>query len=146
MVVNMKKSKLDLLVRAIIETSGKIMICRKKGEKYFFLPGGHMEFGESGENALKREIGEELGLRITKCSLIGGSEHLFREDKKEYHEINLVFRAETDRIRTESREDHLEFFLLNKKQLAKNNFMPKVLKVAILKWFRDGKFFWASQI
>jgi len=141
----MENKTIDVLVRAIIEIDRKILVCRKKGRKYYFFPGGHVEFGESAKKALKREIREELGLNIKKCSFIGGSEHQFIEDKRKYHEINLAFQAKTDKITTESKEDHIQFFLLNKKQLVKQTILPGALKKALLKWFRNKKIFWVSQ-
>ena len=66
----MKKS-IDVLVRAIIEINGKILVCKKRNKKYYFFPGGHVEFGETAEKALRREVKEELGLNIKKCYFIG---------------------------------------------------------------------------
>ena len=89
---------------------------------------------------------EELGLKIKKSSFIGISEHLFVEDAKKYHEINLIFSVLTDKINTTSKEDHLQFFLFDKKQLSKEKVLPTALTQSILKWFKDKKPFWASQI
>jgi len=77
--------KIEVLVRAIIQKKGKILICKKigkdyRGKNYYFFPGGHLDFGESAKEALKRELMEELGLKIKKSSFIGISEHLFVED------------------------------------------------------------------
>lgn len=141
----MKNKTIDILVRAIIEVDEKILVCRKKRKKYYFFPGGHVEFGESAEKALKREIKEELGLNIKKCTFIGGSEHQFIEDKRKYHEINLAFKTKINKIKMESKEDHLRFFLFDKKQLTKQIILPKSLKKALLKWFRNKKIFWAVQ-
>jgi 8-oxo-dGTP diphosphatase len=144
----MKNRKINVLVRAIIEINGKILVCRKKGRKYYFFPGGHVEFKESAKKALKREIKEELGLNIKECSFIGGSEHFFIEYGKKYHEINLAFQAKIAKIyeiKIESKEDHLQFFLLDKKQLIKEVVLPGMLKQALLKWFRNKRIFWVSQ-
>ncbi len=104
-----------------------------------------MEFGESAKKALKREIKEELGLNIKVGSFIGSSEHSFVEDQKKYHEINLAFQTEIDKTKIKSKENHLQFFLLNKKQLIREVVLPEVLKKALLKWFRNKKIFWTSQ-
>jgi mutator protein MutT len=150
--------KIDVLVRAIIQDKGKILVCKRVDKGYYFFPGGHLEFGESAEKALKRELKEELGLTVNKCLFIGGSEHLFIEDGKKYHEINLAFQALVKKLTTRSRENHLQFFLFNKKQLAKEKILPITLKKSILKWLKDPegkplvsygagkKPFWASQI
>ena len=56
--------------RAIIIKDNKILLMhrRKKGEEYWVFPGGHVDDGESAEEAMKREIWEELSLRIIKLS------------------------------------------------------------------------------
>lgn len=145
------KKGIDVLVRAIIQSKGKILICRKTGKDYggkdyYFFPGGHVEFGERAKDALKREIKEELGIKIKKPHFIGGSEHTFVEDGKKYHEINLIFDVLTDKRDAVSKEDHLQFFLMGKKQLAKEKVLPETLTKATLKWLKNKKPFWASQI
>lgn len=141
----MENKKIELLVRAIIETNGKILVCQKKGKDYYFLPGGHVEFGESSKQALARELKEELGLKIKECSFIGGTEHLFIEDGEKRHEINLAFQTAVEEIKTKSKEGHLQFFLFDKERLEKETILPDVLKNAILVWLKNKKLFWQSQ-
>jgi len=150
--------KIEVLVRAIIQQKGKILVCKKIGKKYYFFPGGHVEFGENAKRALFRELKEELGIVPVESVLIGGSEHIFSEEGKKHHEINLVFWVSVKKIKAESKEDHLRFFFFDRKQLAKENILPKALKNALLKWLGDPtgksstsygaskKFFWESGI
>lgn len=140
------KKEIKILVRAIIQDKGKVLVCRKTGKKYYFFPGGHIEFGESAKKALARELKEELGIRIKKSFFIGVSEHRFTEDKVKYHEINLSFQVFPKKLNTESKESHLRFFIFNKNQLVKENVLPRPLKKAILKWLKNKKLFWASEI
>jgi len=145
------KKKIEVLVRTVIQDEGKILVCKKvgkdyRGKNYYFFPGGHVEFGENVKKALVREIKEELGLSIKKCSFIGGSEHLFTEEGKKYHEINLAFQVLVKKLTIKSKENHLQFFLFDKKQIAKEKVLPTVLTKAVLKWLKDKKPFWASQI
>lgn len=44
---NKFKKEVEILVRAIVQDKEKILVCEKVGKKYFFFPGGHVEFGES---------------------------------------------------------------------------------------------------
>ncbi len=143
---NKSKKEIEILVRAIIQMREKFLLCRRVNKRYYFFPGGHVEFGENIKEALARELKEELGLKIKKCSFIGGSEHLFTEDGKKHHEINLAFDAKVNKLNTKSKEDHIQFFLLDKKQLAKKNVLPVALKKAILKWLENKKPFWVSEI
>lgn len=39
-------------------------------DKYFTFPAGYMQFGESAEDALKREINEEIGLKVQSLTYI----------------------------------------------------------------------------
>jgi len=140
------KKEIEVLVRAIVQDKGKILVCKKVGKRYYFFPGGHVEFGESTEKALKRELKEELGITPNKCSFIGGSEHIFIEDKIKHHEINLAFQVLVKNLITKSKENHLRFFLFNKKQLTKEKVLSIALTKAILKWLKDKKLFLVSQI
>ena len=140
------RNKIEVLVRAIIQDKGEILLCKKKRKNYYFFPGGHVEFGESIRKALAREIKEELGQKIKKCSFIGGSEHLFTEDGKKHHEINLAFYVKINSLKFKSEENHLHFFLKTKKELSEEKVLPKVLTRTILKWFKDKKSFWVSEI
>ena len=52
-------------VAALIHWHNRVLLCRqeKPGKEYWLLPGGGVEAGETLEHALRRELGEELGLR-----------------------------------------------------------------------------------
>jgi len=81
----------------LFSRNGKILACRgvdtSKGEIFFRPFGGGVEFGESAEQALHREIAEELGKTITKVCLLGVVENLFTFEGQQGHEIVFVFDA-----------------------------------------------------
>lgn len=139
------KNKFEICARGIVLCQGKILICYCKSKKHYFFSGGHVEFGENAKEALAREIKEELGVSVKKCLFIGTVENIYLEDDQKHHEINLVFEMEVDKISAESKEDHLEFFLLDIDEFSQKNILPIALKKAIIKWLKDKKIFWASQ-
>jgi 8-oxo-dGTP diphosphatase len=55
------------VVAAVIENGGNVLICRRRADQSHPLkwefPGGKVEPGESPEQALARELEEELGIR-----------------------------------------------------------------------------------
>jgi ADP-ribose pyrophosphatase YjhB (NUDIX family) len=105
-----------------------------------------LNFGEEIGKALLREIKEELGMKIKKFSFIGLVDNIYEEDGKRHHEINLVFNVIPKKIISESKEDHILFFFFDKKRFKKEKVLPIALQKAILKWQKDKKFFWASQM
>jgi len=144
--MNKYKKEIEILVRAIIQDNGEILVCRKIGKRYYFFPGGHVEFGESAKKALARELKEELGINIKKASFIGVSEHCFTEERTRRHEINLFFHVLPEKLDTKSKENHLRFFLFDKNQLTKKVVLPKPSKEAVLKWLKNKRSFWVSEI
>ena len=65
-----------------------------KQELFYCPPGGRIEFGETSEAALRREMREELGTEIENPELLGVLENLFTFDGNRGHEIVFVYNAE----------------------------------------------------
>ncbi len=79
----------------LFKRDGKVLASRffdtRKNEIFFRSFGGGVEFGESAEQALRREIDEELGKTITDVRLLGVLENLFTHEGRQGHEIVYVF-------------------------------------------------------
>ena len=72
-------SRPQLAVSAAIFRDGKVLLVRRArspGKGFYSLPGGRVEFGESLQQALAREVDEETGLRIDIVGLAGWREVL----------------------------------------------------------------------
>lgn len=139
------KKQFEICIRGIIISGDRILVCRAKNEGYYFFPGGHLEFGEKAEDALRREINEEIGLIPKNIKFIGISENYYKEDKKEHHEINIVFSSKLFSRNVKSKEKHIDFEWLNFKNFKKSVILPKTLQKSIVKWTKDGKVFRASE-
>ena len=64
----MNEKKVRATVGALIEKEGKIILVKRGHEPfkdYWCFPGGHIDFGETAEQAIIREVKEETGLTIT---------------------------------------------------------------------------------
>lgn len=71
---------------ALIVENDSILLIKKNGGPYhgkLDLPGGTIEFGERPEEALKRELLEEVGIEITEYSLFDTESVFFDWDFKE---------------------------------------------------------------
>lgn len=85
-------SGIEVLARGVAIAEGKILLCRPKKGGYTYLPGGHVEFGETSREALVREMREETGLPATAGDLLGVVESQFEQNGKRHCEISLVYR------------------------------------------------------
>ncbi|HKY53796.1 MAG TPA: NUDIX domain-containing protein [Anaerolineales bacterium] len=62
-----------------------------KGEIFYRPLGGGIEFGESGEVAVRREIMEELHSEIEGLQHLGFLENIFTFNGKSHHEIVMIY-------------------------------------------------------
>lgn len=135
-------SSIHLIVRGLmIDRDGNVILCRLKGKNWFFLPGGHVENGESARKALKRELVEEIddhGQKVT--AFIGVCENVFNhhEDILQ-HEINFIFQVNLADSNVESREDHIEFIAIRKDDIETTKILPIEIKDGILSWLKTKK-------
>ena len=83
---------IETIARGVCIVGGKVLLCKPKKGGYTYLPGGHIEFGETGRQALVREIEEEMGLKSEAGELLGVEESQFEQHGKPHAEINLVYR------------------------------------------------------
>lgn len=63
----------DLTVLAVVENDGEFLVIEERvsGRRVLTQPGGHIEAGESPEDALVREVLEESGCDIAVRDLVG---------------------------------------------------------------------------
>lgn len=73
---------LRFVAAALILRGGEILICQRRADQPMALqwefPGGKIEPGESAEQALARELDEELGIRATIGPLVTRIRHNYR--------------------------------------------------------------------
>ena len=101
---------IEVIARGVCVQDGKILLCRAKGGATTYLPGGHIEFGETGRQALVREVKEELGVDAETGAFLGVVENAFQQHGKPHAEINLVYELKIP-VATPARalEDWIEF-------------------------------------
>ena len=100
---------IETIARGVCVRNGKLLLCKAKGGKTTYLPGGHIEFGETGRQALVREIKEELGLDAQAGAFLGVVENAFLQHGKPHAEINLVYALSLAEGETMAQEDWIEF-------------------------------------
>lgn len=116
----------ETIARGVCVRDGKVLLCRPKKGGYSYLPGGHIEFGEKGAEALVREVREELGVESSAGELLGVVETAFEQNGERHAEISLVYRLElgADFREPVSQESWIEFVWWPVAELEAANLLP----------------------
>jgi 8-oxo-dGTP diphosphatase len=81
----------------LVMRRGRVLLGRRRGshgDGYYAAPGGHIEFGESFEQAARREVREETGLEIADLKLLSVGNYVFKREDGERHYIDVDFVCE----------------------------------------------------
>ena len=93
------------------------------------MPGGHVEFTDTLEETIYKEMNEELGFRKEDISNIVYKDHLeymYDDGADKHHELNMIFTASIpDDLETKSHEDYIAFEWIEITDIASINFQPK---------------------
>ena len=134
--------KFNYRVCAVMVHEGKLLAMRDERSPYYYLPGGRVKLGETAEDAVLRELREELGISAAIRRPLWLNQGFFTEDVDQlrYHELCLYFLmdfAGTDLLargqsfrRDEGVHSH-QFTWLPFESLADAYFYPIFLKKAI---------------
>ncbi len=119
---------IETIARGVCVVDGKVLLCRGKGLGSTYLPGGHIEFGEKGAEALVREMKEETGLDAVAGKFLGIVENSFMQKGRRHCEINLVYemslKDESAAPTLAACEDWIEFEWRPLSDLAAANLLP----------------------
>lgn len=131
------KSHIHNIARGLLIKDGEVILSQVKDAKWYFLPGGHIEDGETARESLLRELKEEIGEASYKITdFVGVCENIFALDEQtSQHELNLVFKIDVpSSFDVQSKEDDLEFVSVPKDALKDYKILPATLKQGLLEW------------
>ena len=122
---------IETIARGVCIIDGKVLLCLPKDRSYSYLPGGHIEFGETGREALVREMKEETGLDATAGDLLGVVESSFVQKGEKHCEINLIYEMKVEKLKVEklkSMEDWICFDWVPCDKIDSANLLPPEMK------------------
>ncbi|MBI1189442.1 MAG: NUDIX domain-containing protein [Tepidisphaera sp.] len=128
-----KTPHIEVIARGALFHGEHVLLCRALRGGYFYLPGGHVEFGETAAQAVARELIEEAALPVAVGRCLHVHEQIFRQGERQRHELNLLFHVELVQpappppslpptIR--SQESHLAFEWVALSSIAKLDLRP----------------------
>ncbi len=136
----MNNKKIRPVVLLVAIKKNKILVISGhdygKNENFYRLIGGGIEFGETGVEALKREVKEEINTEIENVKYIGLIENIFNYEKKNMHEIVLLYKAEfkdrsiykKKKIKILDSRHPQKAYWLDKKKVLKSKLYPDKLR------------------
>jgi 8-oxo-dGTP diphosphatase len=133
------------VVAAVMIYDGRILGCRRASHKdaagQWEFPGGKVEIGESPQDALKREISEELSLKVAPWKLLDKSVTQVNEALAIQLECWVII---LDRFPVLKSSDHDEFVWLKPEELSQYAWAkPDLPAVEMLSAQNDLETLWA---
>ena len=136
------EGRFNYRVCAVLLDQGRILAMHDERSPYFYLPGGRVRMGERAEDAVLREVREELGIEAKILRPLWLSQSFFNENvvRADYHELCLYFLVDAsgtdllargDRFRGPERRHVHDFQWLPFERLKDEYFYPLFLKTDI---------------
>jgi ADP-ribose pyrophosphatase YjhB (NUDIX family) len=79
---------------AVVRQKQHVLLHRVEGDKFWAIPGGRVEAGESATECLVREFQEELGIDVICREFLWTGENFFEHDGERYQEVGMYFEVE----------------------------------------------------
>lgn len=93
---------IELKAVVLIQNDGRVLVSKGfdkvKQQPFYRLLGGHVEFTEAAESAVRREILEEIGSEIEGLKLVGVIENIFTHHGEQGHEIDYLYTGTLTRV------------------------------------------------
>lgn len=111
-------------------------MCKNKVQGNYYLPGGHVEFGDTLEKTIYKEMNEELGLKkgdITGIFYKNYLEQTYIRDGADHHELNMIFSIKIPNdFEIHSQEDYIAFEWIDIKDIGNIRLLPEKIKVFLI--------------
>ena len=90
---NQENQKFNYRVCAMVISGNRILAMHDERSPYFYLPGGRVKMGETAEQAVIREVREELHVTLKITRPLWLNQAFFTEDADgvRYHELCIYF-------------------------------------------------------
>jgi NAD+ diphosphatase len=122
-------------VGAILEYDNKIVLIKRAkepGKGKLDLPGGFVDPQESAEEALRREIKEELKIEVGKLKYLDSYPNIYKYEGVVYHTCDLFFYSKIDALPTNfDRTEIEELLLINPLEIPNERIAFESVKVGL---------------
>ena len=119
-----EQGRFNYRVCAIIVNNNKLLAMHDERSPYYYLPGGRVMMHETAENAVIREVKEELDIdaEIVRALWLNQSFFIEDVDNEKYHEMCLYFLLDIEKTNLLEKGD--EFILIEGKHIHVFEWLP----------------------
>lgn len=138
--INNEEGNFKFRVAGLLENNGKYLATKMDSNMFYCLPGGHVEIGETTDEAIEREMQEELGFPVKIKKLLAVAQNFYEKNGKKFHEFSYYYMVAPVSASDVNPEDyeriendkgvmrHLEFKWLTKEDFSLQSFNPIFVK------------------
>jgi 8-oxo-dGTP diphosphatase len=132
----MSPTVLRIATACLLDGAGQVLVVRKRGTSVFMLPGGKLEAGETPRQALRRELHEELDLRMESSQLqsLGHFRSRAANDPGHWVEADVFMGRLAGEVQVQAEIEALAWLELNTQQqdhlapLLREQVLPALLR------------------
>jgi len=133
----MEKNRIwKICICGVIKNKDKYLIVKRDSNDpnmagFWEFPSGKVDFGESLNEALSRELLEEIGVSFSEkeTKLIGTSEYTIEKKDETRYSIQVNYLIEIDEIpEIKLSEEHVSFEWVNRDDEKLDDFLKKIIK------------------
>lgn len=126
----------------IVNKEGELLVCRRAHEPAkdtLDLPGGFVDLDESAEEALVREIKEELNLELTDIRFFKSIPNLYEYSGMVIHTLDLLFTAKVEDLTPLRADDDVkEAFFMKLNTISPDDFGLVSIKKGIIAFLKGN--------
>lgn len=109
----MKRTPRITVDAVVFNTRSQLLLIQRRYEPFkgmWALPGGHVEEGETCQQAVMRELHEETGLKLTTQCLIGVYDRMGRDPRGDYLSVAYLMAIPNDKMTIRPGDDAGDVF------------------------------------
>lgn len=138
--------KTRIVTRVIIYDKKKVLLCKNKNADFWYPPGGGWEENENIIECCKREVAEEVGMKVDIKDIMYVHEFYLKAENKRNLELFFFAHLDSDSGKFLSKKGEKECRWFSREDMATINAKPIFLRdqlwIDLEKFYKNKKIYW----